>query len=297
MLERDEIEAFLTLAQELHFGRTAERLYVSTASVSKTIKRLERRVGAPLFDRTSRRVALTAIGCQLYDDLQPAYRDLARCLERAQNAAQGQRATLRIGLMPFNASEMRPVWEAFHSRHPKLNLRLCFNGFNEAFEPLRREEIDILVAWLPIEEPDLTVGPVISTEPVVMAVAADHELAERDGVTLDVLADHLVPRIAIPPPEYWENARHPFTTPGGLSVPRGPAVATVDDVAMVVSQGDAVCVHPANVTRFAARPDLSYVPLRRAPANVWGTVWRSDREDDRIQAFADVVRDVGPLAF
>ena len=62
MLERYELETFLTLAEELHFGRTAERTHVSTARVSQTIKKLERRVGAPLFNRTSRHVELTPSG-------------------------------------------------------------------------------------------------------------------------------------------------------------------------------------------------------------------------------------------
>ena len=61
-MERREIEIFLTLADELHFGRTAERLLVSTARVSQTIKNLERRFGALLFERTSRRVTLTPVG-------------------------------------------------------------------------------------------------------------------------------------------------------------------------------------------------------------------------------------------
>ena len=59
MLERHELDAFLTLAEELHFGRTAERLHISTTRVSQTIAKLERRVGVPLFNRTSRRVELT----------------------------------------------------------------------------------------------------------------------------------------------------------------------------------------------------------------------------------------------
>jgi len=65
MLERHELETFLTLAEELHFGRTAERLHVSTARVSQMIKKLERRVGVPLFSRTSRRVELSAVGRRL----------------------------------------------------------------------------------------------------------------------------------------------------------------------------------------------------------------------------------------
>ncbi|MFE9392938.1 LysR family transcriptional regulator [Streptomyces sp. NPDC006784] len=63
MIERHEVEAFLTLAEELHFGRTAAKLHVSTARVSQTIRKLERRVGIPLFHRTSRHVSLTTGNC------------------------------------------------------------------------------------------------------------------------------------------------------------------------------------------------------------------------------------------
>lgn len=66
---RHELEAFLTLAEELHFGRTAARLHVSTARISQTIRSLELRVGARLFARTSRRVSLLPVGQQLLDDL------------------------------------------------------------------------------------------------------------------------------------------------------------------------------------------------------------------------------------
>ncbi|WP_194922364.1 LysR family transcriptional regulator, partial [Catenulispora rubra] len=73
MLERHELEAFLTLAEQLHFGRTAELLNVSPARISQTIAKVERRVGVPLFRRTSRRVELTAAGSALYADLRPAW--------------------------------------------------------------------------------------------------------------------------------------------------------------------------------------------------------------------------------
>lgn len=64
-VERQEIDVFLTLADELHFARTAQRLHLSAAAVSQTISRLERRFGAPLLTRTTRRVELTPLGQQL----------------------------------------------------------------------------------------------------------------------------------------------------------------------------------------------------------------------------------------
>jgi hypothetical protein len=99
VVEQRDIEIFLTLAEELHFGRTAERLHLSTARVSQTIKKLERRIGAALFERTSRQVALTPIGRRLDDDLRPAYQQIRDGLNRAITAGRGVEGVLRAGFI------------------------------------------------------------------------------------------------------------------------------------------------------------------------------------------------------
>jgi DNA-binding transcriptional LysR family regulator len=96
VLERYELEAFLMLAEELHFGRTADRLHVSTARVSQTIKKLERRMGVSLFHRTSRRVELTAVGRQLYEDVRPAWRQISEAFERAVEVGKGATGTVQV---------------------------------------------------------------------------------------------------------------------------------------------------------------------------------------------------------
>lgn len=83
-VELRDIEIFLVLAEELHFGRTAQRLHISQARVSQAIKKQERRIGAELFARTSRTVRLTEVGRQFRDDLQPVYAGLHESLERAR---------------------------------------------------------------------------------------------------------------------------------------------------------------------------------------------------------------------
>src|SRR5687768_14490661 len=82
MLEGHELEAFLTLAEELHVGRTAARLHVATARISQTIAKLERRANVPLFERTSRRVELTAVGRRLYESLRPAWDQITTAFEQ-----------------------------------------------------------------------------------------------------------------------------------------------------------------------------------------------------------------------
>jgi DNA-binding transcriptional LysR family regulator len=97
-MEIREIEAFLVLAEELHFGRTAARLYVSPARVSQLIRGLERRIGGCVVERTSRVVRLTPIGEQLLRDAGPAYERLGRAVTDAQVAARRQGGVLRLGV-------------------------------------------------------------------------------------------------------------------------------------------------------------------------------------------------------
>ncbi|WP_344843012.1 LysR family transcriptional regulator [Nonomuraea dietziae] len=221
-MELRDIEIFLTLAEELHFTRTADRLRVSPARISQAIRKQERAVGAKLFERTSRSVRLTAIGERLYDDLRPAFRELREGMQRAKLAAQGGSEALRVGMLPGNAYDLRPYWEAFRVRHPQWTLRIRHNPFIGPFAPLRNGDVDVLVSWLPVEEPDLTVGPVVFTEPRVLLAALGHELSEHASVSIEALGDFGVLGPSAPLPDYWEDAFIPFQTPSGRPVARGP---------------------------------------------------------------------------
>src|SRR3954469_13865934 len=112
-MELRDIEIFLALAEELHFGRTAERLHVSQARVSQAISKQERRLGVALFDRTSRRVTLTPVGRRLHEDLQQALDLLHAGLARAEAAGPGAGQTLRLGVFGHAGHELRPLTEVF----------------------------------------------------------------------------------------------------------------------------------------------------------------------------------------
>ncbi|MGN9837069.1 LysR family transcriptional regulator [Nonomuraea sp. H19] len=295
-MELRDIEIFLTLAEELHFGRTADRLHVTTARVSQAIKKQERTVGAQLFERNSRNVRLTPVGEQLYQDLRLVYRGLRDSMDRARMAAQGKTDVLRIGMLPSNAYDLRPFWEEFRSRHPAWGLRIRHNPFVNPFERLRNGEVDALVSWLPVEEPDLTVGPVIFTEPRVMVVYPGHTLAGRGSVSLEALGDHGVMRTDIVQPEYFEDAFTPFQTPSGRAIERGPVISNLDDILTLVGAGEAVHNLAAHATRYHARPDIVYLPIHDAPWLRWALVWRTDAETALIRALVQVIRDLGPAS-
>lgn len=292
-MELRDIEVFLTLAEELHFGRTAERLHITSARVSQVIKQQERRIGADLFYRTSRSVLLTSVGQQLRDDLLPLYAGLKDSMQRARLAAQGVTGVLRVGILPINTHELRPYWDAFRARHPQWRLRVQSVRFSDAFAVLRRGDIDVLVAWLPVEEPDLTVGPVLFADPRVLAVSADHALAQRTWVSSEIVADFLNPDSEAAP-GYWFDAFLPRHSRRGRPIERGPIVQDTEDALTRTSMEEIVTLFPDHMTRYWVRPDIAYLPVKDLDALPFGMVWRSsDTDNELIRSLAQVAHDLG----
>ncbi|GIH06672.1 LysR family transcriptional regulator [Rhizocola hellebori] len=295
-MEIRDVEIFLTLADELHFGRTAERLHVSQARISQAINQQERRIGGALFDRSNRRqIRLTPLGCQLRDDLRPVYEGLRASLERAQLAAQGITHVLRVGMLSINGYDLRPVWETFRARHPRWKLRLQNASFVDPFAGLRSGEIDALLVWLPVDEPDLTVGPIVFAETRVLGVASDHELARRKSISVEDIGDFQHPNVPSSSPDYWLDGYIPSRTPKGRAIDRGPIVRSHEDYLTLISSGEIVTLFPGHVTRYWSRPDIDFVPVRDMSALPYALVWHTESENSLTRALAQVVRDLGPV--
>ncbi|MEV4568979.1 LysR family transcriptional regulator [Nonomuraea sp. NPDC049419] len=288
-MELRDIEIFLTLAEELHFGRTAQRLHVTQARVSQAIKKQERRIGAALFDRDNRNVALTPIGRQLFEDLQPMYRGLREGIERAVRAAQGTTGVLRLGMVGHNPQDLRPLFDAFKARHPGCDLQIRSVDFGDPFGTLRSGDIDVALIWLPVDEPDLTVGPIVYTEPVVLALSPTHPLAGRDTVSYEDLADLTV--LGGARPDYWRQALVPTHTPSGRPIPVGPHVSHFMGMIPVIAGGEAVSPVHMHAARYMTRSDIAYVPIRDAPLARWALIWRTAAETDLIRALAQTAKE------
>ncbi|GAA4596236.1 LysR family transcriptional regulator [Planotetraspora phitsanulokensis] len=293
-MELRDIEIFLTLAEELHFGRAAERLHVSVARISQAIKKQERAIGVDLFARNSRNVRLTPIGEQLRDDLRQLHQGLTQSLERARLAARGKTGTLRVSLFPANVLELRRYFESFRSRHPQWELRLRTATFTDPFAQLRNGDVDILVTWLPVEEPDLTMGPLLFADRRVLAVSNEHVLARRSTASVEAVSDYQHLSVDAVP-GYWFDRYVPERTPGGRLIERGAHVNNIEDIFLHTVLGETVTLFPVHVARYFPRPDILYLPVRDMEALPYGLVWHSESENELIRAFARVVRELGPL--
>ncbi|WP_412537912.1 LysR family transcriptional regulator [Longispora sp. K20-0274] len=296
-MEIRDIEIFLTLAEELHFGRTAARLHVSPARVSQAISQQERRLGSLLFDRSNRRqTRLTPVGRQLRDDLRPVYMGLRDSLDRARMASRGVTARLRVGLLPFNVAELQPYWRTFRAQHSQWELQIRVAPYVRPFDMLRAGDFDVLVVWLPVEEPDLTVGPTLFTDPRVLAVSTEHELAGRPTVAHEALAD-FANATAPDMPDYWEDSYLPFHTPGGRAVERPELVTNADELITLVTNGEIVHPFPSHVTRYWSMPHVRFLRIPDMPHLSYALVWHTESENDLIRALARTVRELGATTF
>ncbi|MGV9356630.1 LysR family transcriptional regulator [Streptomyces misionensis] len=291
MLERHELEAFLTLAEELHFGRTAERLRVSTARVSQTIAKLERRIGVPLFNRTSRRVELSPVGRRMYEEMRPAWSRITDAFERAIDAGRGLTGLLRVAFNgPAAGQLLVGATQAFRTRHPDCEVRIREARLPEVLPWLRGGEVDVALTCHPMREEGVVMGPVLVREARMLAVPAGHPFARRTTVSVEDLARVTVLRIPETLPESLRQDRAPLRTPAGRPITPGPSAMTFNEMLTLVGAGEGVFPVGAHARRYFARPDVVYVPFEDAAPMEWGLVWLADGATARVRAFSEAAR-------
>jgi DNA-binding transcriptional LysR family regulator len=290
-VELRDIEIFLTLAEELHFARTAERLHVTPARVSQAIKKQERQVGATLFERNNRAVALTPIGQRLRDDLRSGYDQIRTGLDRAAAAAAGIGGTLRLGVMHAIGYEVRFLLDAFRAR-PGCDVQVVESHFGDPFGPLRAGDVDVQLLWAPVREADLTVGPVLLTEGRLLGVATGHPLATRTSASMEDFGDYPAPDPGPLAPGYWFAARIPEYTPAGRRVPQGAVAHTINELQHLIATGQVISSLSVAGARYFSHPGIVRLPMPDAPPTEWILVWRTAAENELIRAFSKTCEDV-----
>lgn len=292
-MELRDIEIFLTLAEELHFGRTAEKLFISPPRVSQAIAKQEKRIGAPLFERTSRKVTLTPLGVQLRDDLEAGYRRILEGVEAATNSASGGPETLTFGVMGPMWQDLAPLTAAFRNRFPQVDFRLREIRIDDPFTPLRSGDVDVALLWLPVEESDLTVATAAFTEPIVLMVAPGHELAGRRSVSLDELAAYDILPSGLPVPAYWETAVSPTVHRSAAAERPTP---TREEVLWTLSSNDeAVAFACGQGLKYYDRGTAVYIPIDERPTLSWGLVHRGDRLGRWARELVGIAEEFGPI--
>lgn len=291
-VELRELRTFLTVAEELHFARAAERLGVNPSRVTQIIHDLEVKVGGRLFERTSRRVRLTPLGQQLRDRAAPGYRQLERAFNDTRQSAAGLTGTLRIGTYtPVNSGPfMVDIVRAFQEHHPGCEVVFMDTGLQRPLlDWLRSGEVDMMAMRLPITAPDVEIGSILSREECVLLVSKRDPLASRGSVTFEDFADRAVADNPNFPREMVEG----FLPPGWSEKQfRKVNVASISEAMTRAALGDLVQVSVRPVLEYVRHPGIAAVPIRDAPPSETALIWLTANRPPKVRAFARVAAEV-----
>jgi DNA-binding transcriptional LysR family regulator len=188
-MELRQIRSFLSVAETLHFGRTAELIHLSQPALSLQIRALEEEVGVRLFERNRRKTTLTAAGLAFRDDAAAALSQLEEAIRRARQAANGKLGRLRIGFISTAGREIVPdTVRQFRELNPEVEFSLRNILTAEQVQMLEAGSLDIGFLRLPIVGHSALDVVTVHREPFVLVVPSSHKLAKRKAVRLRELA-------------------------------------------------------------------------------------------------------------
>jgi DNA-binding transcriptional LysR family regulator len=192
-----QLRYFVAVAEELHFGRAAERLHMSQSPLSRAIRELERELGLVLFVRTTRRVELTPAGSALLERARRALAEIEAAVDDARHAAEPEAGVLSIGYTPFTRLQATRITEALRSERPELELRLEEDVTPELLRQVASHE---LTAAAVMETPTAARRygvhiDALRDEPLLAALPATHSYANAEAIPVGAFA---VERVLLP---------------------------------------------------------------------------------------------------
>jgi LysR family transcriptional regulator, benzoate and cis,cis-muconate-responsive activator of ben and cat genes len=275
-----QLACFFAVAQELHFGRAAERLGIGQASVSEAIKALEQDIGGSLFDRTSRRVSLTHLGEMLLKGAEFPYISLSTTIRDCREQAAGRPRRLRFGFFGGGLYELhRPFVEEICRGHKDIKLEMIELSFLDHFHGVRQGDVDIAFCRLPLGAPGLVHGTVLMKDRRMLCLPHGHRLLAFDRLPAEALGGETLVRLPSGVTnQEWLDFHLPTHTPDGAQIHQGPEVRTMREAMNAVVAGKALMILTRRAASYYSTPGVSLVEIELPPISS-ALVWR--REDRR----------------
>ena len=183
------LQSFITLAEELHFGRAAARLHLSQPSLSAQLQKLEKSLDVTLVERTSHEVRLTPSGVQFAAHARVVLAQMDKAVDIVQSTAAGHTGTLTIGYnFPASAEVLPAVLHRLTQRHPHLAVSLCEQRTGPQLAGVQDGSLDIALVYGHPHLPGLAARRVLARVPIVAIVGRTHPFAGRSSVRWTELA-------------------------------------------------------------------------------------------------------------
>jgi DNA-binding transcriptional LysR family regulator len=295
-MELRHLRSFLTVAEELHFGRAAARLHISQPPLSQQIRRLEDEIGARLFRRTNRRVQLTPAGRAFLTEARQAIASAERAVGAAQRAERGELGELVVGYVTSSTYGPLPdVIRMFRKRLPEVELKLRNLRSVHQSQALLDRRIDVGFVR-PHAVDSRLVYETLWREPVVVALPGDHALARRTSVDIADLATDI---FLIAPAEdtvAFHDEVLALCRKARFTPRVDDGVSDVQAALALVAAGLGIHPVPASLQKFRRR-GVVYRPLRTRSLSIeMGLAWRRDDDAALVQQFRRVAQETARRA-
>lgn len=290
------LEAFVAVAEELHFGRAAERLGMAQSPLSQTVRRLERELDTTLFDRSTRSVALTPAGLALLPHVRRAFGELELGREATRAIDGVVHGTVAIGFSgALNHHTLSPLTRAVRHRYPGVTMVLTGRVMTgDGVVQVERGDLDLAFVGLPIDPSPLSTR-LVAREPLGVVLPVDHrlageleidlvELAAEPFVATPVSAGSALQRLAVAAcaragfrPEVVQESADPFL------------------ILTLVAAGVGVALMASSIAAIVP-PGAVYVPLRDEPTYMEHAIaWRADNPSLVLRTVLEVAAEVLPV--
>jgi len=293
-LELRQLRYFVTVAEELHFGRAALRLHMTQPPLSQTIQALEQLLGAPLFERNRRGVTLTPAGAALLPEARRLLAQAQELPQLVQRAAGGEVGRITLAFVSSaDYSVLPPFLRAYRAAYPQVQITLQEATSDLQLDDLLHNRIDagLLIPPLPDKaRTELDYLPVLR-EPLVLALPAGLPALKKRGklalATLPALPLIIFPR-AISPALY--DAILSVFRDAGITPAIGQQAIQMQTIVGLVSAGMGMALVPQSVSNLM-RPGVEYRALAdTTPPVETGLAWRRDNASPVLRGFLELLR-------
>jgi DNA-binding transcriptional LysR family regulator len=289
MFDLNQLRCFVTVAEELHFGRAAARLNMTQPPLSRQIQVLEHIIDAPLLERTSRSVRLTPAGRSFLPEARRILKLAESASQVARRIALGKTGSLKIGYTAAAAYGFLPeLIAACRARLPEVDFSLKEMVSGDQLEALASGQIDAGLLRPPVARPEFAARRVLA-EPLLAAIPRKHPLASRE--TLAIKDFDGQPFVMYSPYEsrYFHDLLVALFTQADILPRYVQHVGQIHSILAMVRAGLGVSIVPAAAANLKiAEVRLRPLKLRNVTPVELFMVWRRDDENPLVPALVDI---------
>jgi DNA-binding transcriptional LysR family regulator len=281
-VELRQLRYFVTLAEELHFGRAAAREHIVQSALSQQVQRLERELGVRLLERSTHHVELTEAGTAFLVEARQILAQVDRAAEVARSAAKPP-LTLRVGMVDAGCSSMPQILRKVQAQYPDLVIHQVEAGVPEQLQQLIDGRLDVGIGRAAFAPPEVA-SELFRRDPLGVLIPSGHRFTAMAGVPVTTLAAEplLLPADA-QAPEFNQFVVELCRSAGFTPTVYEGTVESIRAAAELVSQGRCLYCVPSSCA--AALPGTVWRPLVEPVAHYpWSILWRPDDERDHIRA-------------